>query len=405
MRNKVLNIDRKVLYIVLGIVMISVLTLTVVYAALSTTLNINGNTQVMAASWDVYLDNVQLNSSSVSTTAPEITNKTTATFSTTLTKPGDFYEFTIDVVNNGTIDAMIASITKTPELTDDQKKYLNYIIEYQNGESITTKQLVSKKSFVRLKVKVEYRKDITSSDLPTSKETLNLSFKVNYVQSDNSNDNVTINNNGKFPKIISGDLKMVGSEVAIGDEHFYIISATDDSITMLAKYNLNVGNLCTDSETCPLMEKTSGIQDSTMIATPLDWGFPRYGTTIFSSIGYWDNSGLKIEYGTDYPAYVYDSNSVLYNYVENYRIYLESQGAKIEEARLIKKEELETLGCSTVVGHCDGAPEWVRTSSYWTGTAYDFDRIWVIVGNGIFANNYCGNFAASGVRPVVVVKL
>ena len=35
--------DRKALYIVLGIVMISVLTLTVVYAAISTTLNINGN--------------------------------------------------------------------------------------------------------------------------------------------------------------------------------------------------------------------------------------------------------------------------------------------------------------------------------------------------------------------------
>lgn len=43
MRNKrgisnILFTDRKTLYIVLGIVMISVLTLTVVYAALSTTL-------------------------------------------------------------------------------------------------------------------------------------------------------------------------------------------------------------------------------------------------------------------------------------------------------------------------------------------------------------------------------
>ena len=120
--------DRKVLYMILGIVMISVLTLTVVYATLSTTLNINGNAEVSAASWDIHLDNVQLNSSSANTTAPTITNSTTATFSTTLSKPGDFYEFTIDVVNDGSIDAMIDSVTKSPELTTNQKKYLNYIV-------------------------------------------------------------------------------------------------------------------------------------------------------------------------------------------------------------------------------------------------------------------------------------
>ena len=135
--------DRRALYIVLGIVMISVLTLTVVYAALSTTLNINGNAEVSSASWDIHLANVQLNSSSATTGVPTITNSTTASFSTTLSKPGDFYEFTIDVVNEGSIDAMIDSVTKTPSLTDTQKKYLNYIVEYQNGEAITTKQLVS----------------------------------------------------------------------------------------------------------------------------------------------------------------------------------------------------------------------------------------------------------------------
>ena len=58
--NNLFSRDRKTLYIVLSIVMLSVLTLTVVYAALSTTLNINGNAEVTAANWDIYLDNVQL---------------------------------------------------------------------------------------------------------------------------------------------------------------------------------------------------------------------------------------------------------------------------------------------------------------------------------------------------------
>ena len=123
--NNFLRTDRKNLYMVLSIVIISVLTLTVVYAALSTTLNITGNAEVTAASWDIYLNNIKLNSSSATTTSPTISNKTTASFSTTLTEPGDFYEFTVDVINNGTIDAMIDSVTKTPTVTTSQAKYLN----------------------------------------------------------------------------------------------------------------------------------------------------------------------------------------------------------------------------------------------------------------------------------------
>ena len=188
------NIDRKILYITLGIVLISIFSLTIIYAALSTTLNINGNAEVSSASWDIHLDNVQLNSGSATTTAPTITESRTATFSTTLSTPGDFYEFTIDVVNEGSIDAMIDSVTKTPTLTTAQAKYLNYIVEYQNGESINTKQLVAKNSFVRLKVRVEFRKDVIASDLPTQSETLNLSLTVNYVQSDTTGTEVT--NNG-----------------------------------------------------------------------------------------------------------------------------------------------------------------------------------------------------------------
>ena len=186
-----LDINRKTLYIILCIVLVSVFSLTIAYAALNVTLNITGNADISAATWDVHLDNVKVTSGSVSGTEPTITGGTTATFSTSLTTPGDFYEFTIDAVNNGSIDAMIDSITKTPTLTTTQAKYLNYIIEYQNGESINTKQLVAKNSFVRLKVRVEFRKDITASDLPTTSETLNLAFTINYVQSDGTGSSVT----------------------------------------------------------------------------------------------------------------------------------------------------------------------------------------------------------------------
>ena len=147
-----MRVNRKILSIILCIVMISVFSLTIAYAALNSVLNISGSAEVSASSWDVYLLNVQVKSGSVNSDKPVINEGNTVSFSTTLNMPGDFFEFTVDVVNNGSIDAMIDSVTKSPTLSSSQAKYLNYIIEYQNGEAITTKQLVKKNSYVRLKL-------------------------------------------------------------------------------------------------------------------------------------------------------------------------------------------------------------------------------------------------------------
>ena len=368
--NNFLGQGRKTLYMVLSVLVLSIFTLTMVYAALSTTLNINGQAEVNAANWDIHLDNVVLNSSSATATAPTITNSTTATFSTTLTKPGDFYEFTIDVVNNGSIDAMIDSVTKTPTLTATQAKYLNYIVEYQNGDAITTKQLVSKNSYVRLLVKVEFRKDISASDLPTTSETLNLSFTVNYTQADETGTNVTDNGVKKAYKVISGDLNTVGSEICIGEECFYLVNNNGSSITMFAKMNIT-------TETIP---KQSNLAATMSFALSNYWGTVSSGT------------------------YVYNSNSALYNYVQNYKIYLESQGVKIEEARLINLEELESLGCSRTVFSCSSAPSWVYATSYWTGAANNnTDYLLMVRSIGEFGINSYSVADSFGIRPVMTL--
>ena len=157
------------------------------YAALNTTLNINGKSTISKNTWDVYFDNVVVNNGSVEAVKiPTVSDKTTVDFEVSLNLPGDYYEFTVDLINNGTIDAMIESVEKTPVLTEAQAKYLNYTVTYENGEAITTKQLVNKESFVRLKVKVELRKDVNPADLPEVGDVLYLSFTVNYQQADNT---------------------------------------------------------------------------------------------------------------------------------------------------------------------------------------------------------------------------
>ena len=124
--NCLLNIDRKVLYIVFSMLLVLLVTLSIAYAALSTTLNISGNAEVSAANWDIYFDNISLDSGSVSDVVPTIVDGKKVTFSATLNKPGDYYKFTVDIVNNGSIDAMIDSIEKLPELTSEQAKYIKY---------------------------------------------------------------------------------------------------------------------------------------------------------------------------------------------------------------------------------------------------------------------------------------
>ena len=396
--------DRKTLYIILSIVLISIFSLTIVYAALSVTLNIIGNAEVVASSWDIHLDNVKVTSGSVSGTEPSITSPITATFSTTLTTPGDFYEFTIDIVNSGSIDAMIDSVSKTPTLTTNQAKYLNYIVEYQNGESINTKQLVSKDSFVRLKVRVEFRKDITASDLPTTSETLNLAFTVNYVQSDGTGSSVPDNGKIKLINIVSGDGTKTSDEVCIGEECFYVMYSDETSVTMLAKYNLYVGNYASNSKIEGLSSVDNNIKVSKLDYNLSDYkvlhiydepemydlypfssptgkqdsemkgwvsaGLPYKGITMFSDTNYWKG---KV---SSYPSYVYDSNSTLYSYVENYKTYLSILGVTPIEARLITYEELTALGCSG--SSCKTAPSWVYETTYCSGSAHDTHGVWFV---------------------------
>lgn len=299
--------DRKTLYIILSIVLISIFSLTIVYAALSVTLNIQGSAKVSSANWDIHLDNVKVTNGSVSGTDPSITSPTTATFSTTLNMPGDFYEFTIDVVNNGTIDAMIDGVSKTPTLTTAQAKYLNYIVEYQNGESINNKQLVSKESFVRLKVRVEFRKDITASDLPTTSETLNLAFTVNYVQSDGTGSGVT--NDGM---VILPEVEYEFSP-ADYDAKMGTTTSTDPSVVIPESFEYN--------ET--LYKVTSIAPDafrgnSTLTSLTINANLVAIGNNAFANA----NVSKVYYYGTTVPScssYVFTNSSVFYvNVTDSY---------------------------------------------------------------------------------------
>ena len=408
------NINRKTLSIVLCLVVVSVFTLTIAYAALNAVLTIQGNAEVIASTWNIYLDNAILSPGSEDVYDPTITGTNKVEFETTLDQPGEFYEFTVDVVNAGTIDAMIASVIKTPELTTDQAKFLKYEVTYENGEPITTKQTLSKGTTTPIKVRIEYRKDLVASDLPTAQTVLDMSITLEYTQSDGTGSGV-INNGKNIVNIISGDYDTVGSEICIGEECFYVISSTTNTVTMFAKYNLHVGNevlswnIETGESTINPLANPTGKQDKTAIGTTVNYYFddeneyfepvlPSVGTITFSDTAYWS---------IDSDPYVYNENSNLYKYVENYKFYLESLNVNIEEARLISWDELVQLGCPDNGGFCYDAPKWVYSSSYWTGSSCGDDlmcSMYNFISFGEFGNRDYYDLYFHGVRPVIVIS-
>jgi len=177
-------------HIWLAIIAIIIAALAFGYAYLTTTLSINGITDIDRNSWDVYFDNAVVTEGSVTGAqvieAPTITSDTEVEFHVNLKKPGDFYEFTIEARNDGTIDAMINSVSKKLNNADitTLPAYLDYKVTYEDDIEIEDNHLLAAESLETYKIRVEFKKNISSSDLPSTAQSLTLSFGVEYVQAD-----------------------------------------------------------------------------------------------------------------------------------------------------------------------------------------------------------------------------
>ena len=156
------------------------------FAYLSTNLSINGQTLFKKVEWNIYLDNiVEINDSKNSGTAEVNTDKDTINFNVALNKPGDVYEFTFDVINDGNIDAVLDSIeidnTNLPV-------FMEVSAIYSDGEEITPTEgstkgdILSRQSSEKIKVIAKYKEDISVEDLPSAPGTTNMSITLNYAQ-------------------------------------------------------------------------------------------------------------------------------------------------------------------------------------------------------------------------------
>ncbi len=161
---------------------LSLVSLTVGYAFLSTTMSIDGVSKMMEARWDIHFDNLVVPDNVPETTPATISTPTSITFGAQLENPGDCYEFTVDVVNAGTIDAHVEQIHILPELTAEQEEYFQYYVTYLDEVNIQEGDTLNAGDQETLLVRFQYRIRNDESVYPLEDVNFSCSISIDYVQ-------------------------------------------------------------------------------------------------------------------------------------------------------------------------------------------------------------------------------
>lgn len=186
------------------LIVLILLILGVGYAFFNSNLSINGSTTVLNNNFSVIFTNLKEKEGSVTATTPAAIideGKTSVTFDVTLESIGDYYGFSIDIKNDGTLNAMVDNISMT-ELTEVQQKYLTYEVVDTLGMDIRKKDLLKLGETRTINVLIKYKDEPEA--YPTEiEEKLQLSFSIDYVESDKTaiEPSLRVGDRALFPNI------------------------------------------------------------------------------------------------------------------------------------------------------------------------------------------------------------
>ena len=179
------------------ILAILVLTISIGFAVLSTTLKINGISIIGKNSWNIYWDNIEVTNGSVTpTTAAYIKDakKTEIEYAVRFDLPGEFYEFTVDAVNAGTLDGIITEIDSKVNGVKIENanlpSYIKYSVKYADGNDVNLNDLLKKKTNneetrKKYRVRIEFDKELVNpSDINDMDDdvTYTFNYSVKYSQ-------------------------------------------------------------------------------------------------------------------------------------------------------------------------------------------------------------------------------
>ena len=160
---------------------ILILFISIGFAYLSTNLFTNGLIGYRGNSWSIYFDNIQVIYDNVGVTDPVISNdKLSVNLNIPFSEPGECYKFSVDVVNNGTIDAMLSEVVKTG-INSSNKDYLSYNVNYYDGTELKVNDAIKAGSKTRIVIEFDYKYE-TTIVAPAGNQ--NFTLSLNYVQAE-----------------------------------------------------------------------------------------------------------------------------------------------------------------------------------------------------------------------------
>ena len=180
MKKQFLKLKERKMTLFLTIAFVLITSISLGVAILTGNLSISGSTKIKENSWIIYFDNVRKSTDSVESDYDATIvdyGKTKIEFNAHLEKPGDFYEFTVYTVNDGTIDAMVKSIEKAA-LTEEQQKYLDFEVTYDNGDPIRECDELNAGTRRRIKAVVKYKEGLDLNDYTKEDLDLDLYFII-----------------------------------------------------------------------------------------------------------------------------------------------------------------------------------------------------------------------------------
>ena len=215
------------------------------YAYLTSNLTLSGSTKLAGNTWDIHFANLVVNSSSVSTSTPatiDSNDNTSIDYEVTLDKPGDYYEFTVDIVNAGSITGKISLLTNTG-IPSNLEDIIDYSIVYTNKNTpVQLNDMLNHNSSKNIKVRVSFIEDISNSDLPSDDIDLDLTLSITYVQSNEDEFDTTAlvqqlktENSSCFTKYEGQVTDQVGQTVTASNVYFNKCAA---------KRNIIFNNMC-----------------------------------------------------------------------------------------------------------------------------------------------------------------
>lgn len=177
------NENRKtIVLLLLGIIIVSI---SIAYASLATSLTINGTVNSPSVNWDIHFVNFSTPTPTGGNTGSIVSVETSNTkierLKAELKKPGDSITYNFDIKNFGNIDAKLDSFTKRITCSSGNCDHASYTITCldSSGNVFQENQVLTADAVINCSLVLKYNNDANISDDVSATVSANWNFSQN----------------------------------------------------------------------------------------------------------------------------------------------------------------------------------------------------------------------------------